>query len=296
MVSVDQMPKLKKLAKRIEDQVDFSNDPESLVRFLDERSELYAGCNSREVIRLRSNIFSRFEVTGLPRSALPFVLEELESGHDPTSIAAAANALRYYESPSADFVPFVLAGIQNLQGHDDFVSFELCLDSESQLKTTAQSELTKTLQWLEDDASAFVVQIEELATQDWNGLAKETRETLQSIADKLKQCKNTKPANGCCSGVRKTAGTTMYPTKNSTTFQRIEFQDQDGKTAVFGERVKGVVTVLAFFYTRCENPRKCSLTISKLAKVQEALKQFDACCVNILAVSYDPKFDLPHRM
>ncbi len=295
MASVDLIPRLKNLAEKIDEKVNFSGDSEGLVPFLNERSEMYAGCNSREVIRLRSNILSRFEVIGLPDSALPFVLEELESGHDPTSIAAAASALRGYEMTSPDFVPFVLSGLQNLQGHDDLVSFELCLGNEQQTKTTAQSELTKTLQWLEEDAWAFSLQIEELARQNWNGLAKETREALQLIADKLKNQK-TKPANSCCTGIRKIARFSSLQSKNSTAFQRTEFQDQDGKTTAFSERIKGGVTILAFFYTRCENPRKCSLTISKLAKVQKAFSQIEGCRVNIIAVSYDPKYDLPHRM
>jgi len=55
--------------------------------------------------------------------------------------------------------------------------------------------------------------------------------------------------------------------------------------------------VLAFFYTRCDNPYKCSLTITRLAAVQRALDERGlAGGVRVTAVTYDPEFDLPHRL
>jgi protein SCO1/2 len=76
-----------------------------------------------------------------------------------------------------------------------------------------------------------------------------------------------------------------------------ELQDQDGAVFSFGDFFLGRPGVLTFFYTRCMNPNKCSLTISKLARLQqrlalEGLKDR----VGIAAISYDPAFDLPCRL
>jgi hypothetical protein len=52
-----------------------------------------------------------------------------------------------------------------------------------------------------------------------------------------------------------------------------------------------------FFYTRCDNPMKCSLTIAKLARVQALLEARGlAGRIRTAAFTYDPAFDLPDRL
>jgi len=54
---------------------------------------------------------------------------------------------------------------------------------------------------------------------------------------------------------------------------------------------------VAFFYTRCENPNKCSLTIANLAKLQQVLGDDPLFAdVRLAAVTYDPAFDTPARL
>ena len=54
---------------------------------------------------------------------------------------------------------------------------------------------------------------------------------------------------------------------------------------------------MAFFYTRCDNPYKCSLTITKLAALQDRFAQRGiADAVTIAAITYDPAFDVPERL
>ena len=72
----------------------------------------------------------------------------------------------------------------------------------------------------------------------------------------------------------------------------LELEDQDGRTLRFGEYFRGKPTVVAFFYSRCDNPNKCSLTITKLAQLQREL----GGNVRIAAFTYDPLYDLPPRM
>jgi hypothetical protein len=59
------------------------------------------------------------------------------------------------------------------------------------------------------------------------------------------------------------------------------------------ELLSGRTTVLAFFYTRCMNPRKCSLTITRLAALAATTSALEP---GILAMSYDPEFDVPSRL
>jgi protein SCO1/2 len=75
------------------------------------------------------------------------------------------------------------------------------------------------------------------------------------------------------------------------------FEDQDGARITFGELFTGLPSIVAFFYTRCENPRKCSLTVAKLGRVQQLLAAAGAeRQVRIAAITYDPQFDTPERL
>ena len=79
--------------------------------------------------------------------------------------------------------------------------------------------------------------------------------------------------------------------------QPVTLEDQDGRRIGFRELFAGKSSVVAFFYTRCTNPRKCSLTIEKLARVQRLLweKGFGDR-IQTAAITYDPAFDLPDRL
>ncbi len=75
----------------------------------------------------------------------------------------------------------------------------------------------------------------------------------------------------------------------------VEVEDQDGRTFDLRAHLIGRPTVVAFFYTRCDNPQKCSLTIQKLGDLQRRVRAA-GLDVNIIAASYDASFDTPARL
>jgi protein SCO1/2 len=78
---------------------------------------------------------------------------------------------------------------------------------------------------------------------------------------------------------------------------RAMLEDQDGRPERFEEFFRGKPSIVAFFYTRCDNPYKCSLTITKLAALQASLEERGlAGALKVTAITYDPEFDLPHRL
>jgi protein SCO1/2 len=78
---------------------------------------------------------------------------------------------------------------------------------------------------------------------------------------------------------------------------QIELQDQHGATFTFSDFLGARPTILSFFYTRCMNPNKCSLTVTKLARLQRQSQAKGWCgLINIAAITYDPAYDLPHRL
>jgi protein SCO1/2 len=77
----------------------------------------------------------------------------------------------------------------------------------------------------------------------------------------------------------------------------VELEDQDGAHVTFREFFTGKPSVVAFFYTRCDNPNKCSLTITKLGRLQRRLADLGLDGrIQTAAITYDPEFDLPARL
>lgn len=68
-------------------------------------------------------------------------------------------------------------------------------------------------------------------------------------------------------------------------------QDQSGKQIGFRSLTEDMPLVLALFYTRCMNPLKCSLTISRLAS-----SALNDPTFAYIGMSYDPEFDTPRRL
>ncbi|MEX2697075.1 SCO family protein [Rhizobium mongolense] len=74
-------------------------------------------------------------------------------------------------------------------------------------------------------------------------------------------------------------------------------ENQSGTRYVVNDLLRGNRTLLAFFYTRCMNPTKCSLTVTRLATIARNLEQSDPPSdLLVLACTYDPDFDLGPRL
>jgi protein SCO1/2 len=130
-------------------------------------------------------------------------------------------------------------------------------------------------------------------------LSKKYHATVEKILTAIRADADAAAAD-CCSlpsGVQelfswiKPTRTTAKPVESTV------FEDQDGQSITFGEFFHGRPSIVAFFYTRCDNPLKCSLTITKLARIQKLLEaEGVADRINTAGISYDPGFDLSERL
>lgn len=68
-------------------------------------------------------------------------------------------------------------------------------------------------------------------------------------------------------------------------------QNQAGDEINLDDLLKSVPVVLALFYTRCMNPLKCSLTMSRLAACARSEPG-----LGYVGMSYDPAYDTPQRL
>jgi SCO1/SenC len=87
--------------------------------------------------------------------------------------------------------------------------------------------------------------------------------------------------------------TRLCPTVAAT----IDLEDQDGERMSLPSLLAGRETLIAFFYTRCMNPEKCSLTVSRFGRLSQMLERDPALGeLSLLLLTYDPNFDTAERL
>jgi protein SCO1/2 len=278
---------------------------ELLLQLLAERNAFYEGRSANATVRIRGYILAAFEQTGLPAAALPYVLEELESGRDAYLVAGAAKALRGLSDPSSQVVSFLLKAVENIKNKDDALTFEQYKPRWPVTNyTTALAELFHTLSWLGAHAEAALSDLQAMRGARRTEFSQPIRAAIESAIERIQSDVNADHA--CCHDVPETPA----PEFQSITFHTrrperlksglitdVEMEDQIGNTLTYGEFFTGKPSIVAFFYTRCNNPNKCSLTITKLARLQKAIKEqgLDES-LKTAAISYDPEYDLPPRL
>jgi protein SCO1/2 len=264
-----------------------------LVELLSERAPIYAGRRTDEVDQLRAVILGAFERLGLPHEAVPFVLEELESGGNPETVAAAARALRNAVEVPPQAVDLLLRAIDRFAAADDVLeaSDPACVEP-----TTLLLELLHTLVRLAPHAAGGSREaLRSVIDRSGQVFSDDVRAALDSALTAL-PAKQPAPAC-CCSQNAIAVGSDPVIVAPSITPNEVVLQDQDDELTTFGSFLVGRPSVVAFFYTRCMVPEKCSLTITKLARLQRKLAAESLTGrINVTAITYDPAFDVPSRM
>jgi protein SCO1/2 len=285
--------------------------PEELAALLPESLPIYEQRSTAEMGRLRGYLLAAFADTGLPDAALPYVIESLETGHIAYEVAGAAIGLRGLETPSVNLVASLLRAVDNLSGADATVSFESYKPAWPYAQpTTALTEVVRTIGHFGVQAEAALTELELLARQR-ERFPSSVLEELQRVLDKVGAGHGEHACDGACEcescgclpavelGLDRSccADMALPEQVQHHAALRAMLEDQDGRPESFEEFFRGKPAVVAFFYTRCDNPYKCSLTITKLAALQGSLKERGlAGALKVTAITYDPDFDLPNRL
>lgn len=235
----------------------------ALVELLHDAHPVHQDRSAADVLRLRAFVMQAFGELGLPDSALPYVLGELESSRHAEGLAAAARALRGGE-PSPEYRSVLERAAEVARERDEYVSFASYeAVGSSREGVIASAEIETTLAWISEATRA-------------------------------------EPSRCCAPPPREAAGIRRIEARARASAETIAgsgLQDQSGALLKFGELLIGQPSIVAFFYTRCENPTKCSLTMAKLARVQALLERRGiAANVAVCALTYDPGYDTPARL
>jgi len=275
----------------------------ALADLLREDNPIYDQHGGAVTVRMRGWVLLALSRAGLPNSALLFALEELDNGRDAYLVAVAARALRSYAQPSRAFAPLLMRAISNIHFHDDLFCLE-CYGgySESAAGTTAVREVFAALLWLGAHAHAVLPEIDAISANKTEEFSDALAGEAGRLAEAIRRAAATQGhAQGhCCAGPADLGSFRAWApgsTGNAESIDSILFEDQDRNRVDFGQFFRGQPSVVTFFYTRCNNPRKCSLTVAKLARLQQLLSERDlADRIRTAAITYDPAFDLPDRL
>lgn len=234
-----------------------------LVALLAERHPLYAGLDANSAVRLRGYVLAAFARTGLPEAALPFVIEALETGQHPYLVGAAARALRGAPRPEAWMAPLLDRAVERMRSNDDTFSLdEFGAQWPIDFPTTAAGELEKAVAWIGAPPP---------------------------------------PAPRACCAVPASILAHVHVMRSARQGRSVladaVLEDQDGISFSAAELFTGKPAVVAFFYTRCANPMKCSRTVTALGELQSLLhEQQLGERVRVLAITYDSSYDTPQRL
>lgn len=268
-----------------------------LLPLLEEDHAVYTGMRWGDIVDLRGWILAVLGRVGVDERALPFVLEELQSGEQAYLVAAAAFALRSFPQPRAAFLPFLQRAVTTIRDGDDAVSLDGfgAVVARPGTGTSAMLELATSFGWLAGHARSALPELRALAS---GPVSARVAERLRQSIGLIEAAAAPETGGSCCSAAQPAA--TAVPaarTRDPQALSGLAFEDHDGARLRFEEFFAGRLSVVVFFYTRCDNQQKCPLTMQKLARVQRMLaaEGLDSE-VRTAAISYDPAYDIPVRL
>jgi cytochrome oxidase Cu insertion factor (SCO1/SenC/PrrC family) len=265
---------------------------EELVALLAEQAPVYRGLSTGETERIRGFILASFATTGLPQGALPFVREELETGINPYTVAAAAKALRGASGVSDETFAQLVAAAERIASNDDNVQFETIDPGDRMAQpTSALAEIVRTIAMSGPRTRSLWNALDMMATRG-NVCAE-----AMAVIDQARRALSDRSAESCCCSADPPSLVLPAKAPALLSIDELALEDQSGATFGYGEFFRGRPSVVTFFYTRCMNPQKCSLTVSKLAALQRRLAATDlGSRINVAAISYDPAYDHVRRL
>lgn len=275
---------------------------EQLTDLLRESHPIYDQRGTAATVRMRGWILLALARVGVSDAQLLFVLEELDTGADPYLVAAAARALRSYPNPAAALAPFVMRAINNIRYRDE----PICFDTYGEYAVAATGtspvrELLATLAWLGPQARPVLPEVEALRAQRGR-LSKKVLLELDRTVEAIRggHGADRSQVDSCCTlpgGLGDALSWARGARRGAGPIEATMFEDHEGASITFEDLFHGHPSIVVFFYTRCDNPLKCSLTVTKLARIQQLLAaQRLSDAVHTAAITYDPAFDLPDRL
>ena len=269
---------------------------ETVSGLLSYRSALYQQRDKAIVARLRAYLFATLADIGVPAAAEPALLDVLahvDERMSPVEVGAAARAAAALGARGHRFAPYLASVLSTRISEEEFTlaHFEprfLPADA-----TTIQLEAIRALGEIaaHDDLSTLEALQGFAALPAASGADPRAIRAAQLAAGRVAGRAASAPGAEASADPWITADHRAAPLELD-----VPVTDQDG----IPRRLEGLLdrpAFVVFFYTRCQNDAKCSMTMSNLAFLQRHLaREGLADRVRLLAITYEPQFDTPQRL
>jgi protein SCO1/2 len=266
---------------------------ERLLEYCDERHPAYLDQPASAISRMRGWVLLALSRgKPFPDAALPFILEELESPRDPYLLTVAAASLRSCTAPPPSLAGPLLQALLNAKGGEtpiDLASYGGFGDSS---RTSPMREIVAAIARMGSLTVPLAAELDAILQA-----RAAAPEVLREIELVLAKCGGS--ATSCCPSLPESWGLFRWMPSDrgsSKSLEQVVLEDHVGRRRVYREWFEGHPTILVFFYTRCDNPLKCSLTVAKLGRVQKILEARGLNAIRTAAITYDTDYDTPERL
>ena len=241
---------------------------------LPEESRVYAGRGSSEAERLRGYILASFEARAC-RPRPPFCARGTRNRTEPVyRRGSRACAARSIDDPRRrSRAPRRRDRATAGKGRCRVVR-SLCSRATSRATGQRASTSWRRLRDAWASASSALPALKALVEAEGTSFSPPVSAQLAKAIEALSSS-SAGPGACCCDEPVTTEfrGADRAPSVAPLDVAGIALENQDGIQLSFSEAFSGRPTALAFFYTRCMNPEKCSLTVTRLGRLARLLER-----------------------
>lgn len=256
---------------------------------------LYNGRDRFETLRIRAQILYVLACSFVPKEAKIYIDDLLRNSQDPTSRAVAALAAGNLGIEGKEFVPALIRLLRGNQ-YTSPVVLDLKLLPEQPddvVWTTDRLEAIRALGCIGDPTDDTIAQLDTLAnisitkTSTRIGETNAAKETLSELLSN---------SNRVQSDHLQSSDNVQSEERPKILHSTHLFNDQDGRN-ISGSDLLGVPNLVAFFYTSCRNPARCSTTTSQVLHLRHYLDELQiSASVNLSLITLEPDVDNPERL
>jgi protein SCO1/2 len=269
---------------------------ESVSALLPYRAAIYRQRDKQISLRLRTYLFATLADIGVPESAEPAVLDVLanfDERVEPGELGAAARAAGALGARGAPLAPYLVSLLSTRLSEEQFTLVNHGLQFAPSESTTVQIEALRALGNVADCYDSSVLEALEHFTgaADADGFDPRAVQAARTAAGRIEvRAPATSQSRSAVDPWIAVDARAVAPDFD------VPVTDQDGMARRLESLLDRPVLV-AFFYTRCQNDAKCSMTLLHLANLQRLLASGRLSDkVRLLAITYEPQHDTPERL
>jgi len=321
LANIDRYSDHKEIASLIDDirhsGIRSSKIAEVLSTMLPHNAEIYQNKDKWEVLRLRSYILLVLGEIGFPETATPSLIDALVYIDDRMKVVEVGSAIRVLGNlgPEASILEKHIISSYHTSFSDEQFSLERYeVEYPLHKPTTIQLEIIDAIGKICTSSDRYAIDFLEsvISSSNIDGV---DRRAITKAKLSLKQVSNRTPNRAWKDFLPFTKKENKYQRflsgENDNTTKSTLISESDRKSIVIknvnltdhennGRELEELLDrpiLLTFFYTRCQNERKCSATIAQLASLQSQIDKVGLTDkVRLMAATYEPHYDTPKRL